>query len=166
MDRNIFFAPPEWPPPIMVKKHPERANNACKKRNCLTIGDFQTQSEILKEHFIEKGYDPQRLDVVINEIKEMPREECLRNTLVTRTSTDHEWSFISSFHSQCKEVEAIFKAHWHFLSLDKTLKPVLILVPKFIYRKAPKVVKRILDPPSRLPSFWDKDGFCCCGKFY
>lgn len=91
------------------------------KRNCTTVSDIEMQSAILKERFIEKGYDHQELDRVINEIKDIPQEDCLGNSTVARTRTDLEWSFISSFHSQYKEVESIFKTHWHVLSLDKPL---------------------------------------------
>lgn len=48
------------------------------------------------------------------------------------------------------------------------LKAVLPLNPKFIYWKAPnfgdKLVKKILDPPTRPHAFCDRDGFFVCWK--
>lgn len=65
-------------------------------------------------------------------------------------------------------MEAFFKEHWHVLCLDKTLNLVLPAVPKLIYRKVPNyggnVVKKVLDPPERPSSFWDRDGFFACRK--
>lgn len=81
---------------------------------------------------------------------------------------NQEWWFISNFHSQYRDVEAIFKRHWHVLGIDKTPNQVLPNNPSFIYRKAPscgdKVVKEVLDPPTRPQMPWDRAGFFACRK--
>lgn len=54
------------------------------------------------------------------------------------------------------------------MRLDKSLMNVLPIKPKFIYRKAQSfgdlIVKRVVDPPSRIPSFWNQNGFFACRK--
>lgn len=92
------------------------------KRNCsTTTNDFIAQSEVVKRRFVDKGYNPQYLDTVVEEVLALPRENCLSDVVPHRK----EWGFISGFYSQYKEIESIFEVHWHVLLLDKTLKPVL-----------------------------------------
>lgn len=65
-----------------------------------------------------------------------------------------QWSFISDFNCEYKEVESIFSKHWHILMMDKALKTVLPVKSSFIYRKAPNfgdnIVQKIIDPPLKL----------------
>lgn len=79
-----------------------------------------------------------------------------------------EWKLISNFQSQYKEIEDIFKRHWHMLCMDKVLKETLPENPSFIYRKTPnfgdRIVKKVLNPPNRPCMFWDHAGFFSCRR--
>lgn len=81
----------------------------------------------------------------------------MKDAIHLPNATNQEWSFISGFHAQYKEVEAIFSSHWHILLMDRVLKPALPPKPGFIYRRLPnyvdKIVKKVLDPPSKRPIF-------------
>lgn len=116
---------------------------------------------------MEKGYNEVILDKII-ELSMIPRDDYLRDVASLWDMNSQEWSFFSGCHSQFREVENIFRIHWHVLLLDKVLKTVIPAKPKFIYRKAlnygDKVVKKVIDQPSRPPSFWDRDGFFSCRK--
>lgn len=61
-----------------------------------------------------------------------------------------------------------FNQHWHILLLDKKLSTILPPRPQFIYKKAPSyedlVVKKVLDPPTKPQSFWDRNGFFACRR--
>ena len=176
METKVFFKPTDRNSflPMQSGHHPAWLKNIPKgqlmrvKRNCSTLEDYDEQSEILKGRFREKGYNAQKLNAISEEIKIIPRVDVLKNSVKSSNFKDYEWSFMSSFHSQYKEVEAILQNHWHILCLDKTLKPVLPANPKFIYRKAPnfgdKVVKKVLDQPAKPASFWEQKGFFACRR--
>lgn len=52
--------------------------------------------------------------------------------------------------------------------MDKVLHSVLPCRPKFIYRRllsfADKIVQKVLDPPSRPSTFWDRNVFFSCRR--
>lgn len=110
------------------------------------------------------------MEKLVEEIRNIPRESCLQSKPISSvpTSNTKEWGFISQFHTQYKEFEAIFNQHWHILLLDKKLGSVLPPKPQFIYRKAPnhgdRIVKKVLYPPTRPQSFWNQNGFFACRK--
>lgn len=104
---------------------------------------------------------------IIDSVGNISRESCLEDRPSVESSK-HEWGFISNFHVQYREIEKIFKQHWHILRMDKTLNQSLPISPSFIYRKAPNfgdmVVKKVLDPPIRPVMFWDQAGFYACRR--
>ena len=138
------------------------------KRNCSELEDFLTQSQVIKNKFIEKGYRADTLDALILDLANTPRDNFMCNGAKVDITGSREWNFLSDFHSQYREVENIFSTHWHVLSMDKTLAPILPSKPGFIYRRASniadRVVRKVLDPPSRPATFWDRDGFFACKK--
>lgn len=52
--------------------------------------------------------------------------------------------------------------------MDKKLNTALPLTPQFIYRKAPsfgdRAIKKVIDPPTRPQSFWDRNDFFACRR--
>lgn len=166
-DRNSFLPMHSGHHPLWLRNVP-KGQMMRVRRNCSSLEDYDQQAMILKNRFVEKGYKSQHLDWIMEEIRALPREHCLRNTNIVETNLDHEWSFISSFHSQFREVENIFHKHWHVLCLDRTLSSVLPAKPKFIYRKAPNfgdlIVKKVIDPPGRNTNFYNQNGFFACRK--
>lgn len=149
-DRNSYL-------PITSGHHPLWLKNIPKgqimrvKRNCSEETEFFLQSKILTERFEAKGYKPEMLKKVVEEVAALPRAVCLQEASQEMPSKkvnnrNDEWGFISQFHSQYKEVEDIFRKHWHILLMDKKLTNVLPSAPQFIYRKntnfGDKVVKK------------------------
>lgn len=84
------------------------------------------------------------------------------------SNDQHQLSFISSFHCQYKEVENIYRRHWHILGRDRHLGEILNNQPRFIYRRAPNsgdlVVKKLLDPPDQQALKINLKGFFACRK--
>lgn len=123
------------------------------RRNCTELEDYHTQVKILRDKFIQKGYQEKMLSKTIQEIANTPRDHCFGKKQPVAMSDQHQMRFITGFHFQFKDVEAIFKKHWHILSRDRQLEGILPSLPKFVYRRAPnfgdRVVKKILDPPGQ-----------------
>lgn len=104
--------------------------------------------------FVQKGYTEESLNKIIQEVSEIPRELCLKKKPeVQMPNSQHQLGFISNFHCQYKEIENIYKKHWHILCRDRHLGELLRNQPKFIYRGVPnlgdRIVKKILDPPDQ-----------------
>ena len=80
----------------------------------------------------------------------------------------NEVPFISGFPRQYRQVEAVFKRHWHILMKDKDLAKSISDVPKFIYKRAPglrnKIAPNVPDPPKKLVTFLDGSGFHYCTR--
>lgn len=80
LETQVYFKPTDHSSflPLQSGHHPLWLRNIPKgqimrvKRNCSTVDDFVVQSEELKDRFIEKGYTPQRLDAIVDEIKAIP----------------------------------------------------------------------------------------------
>lgn len=126
---NVYFKPTDHYNylPLHSGHHPLWLKNIPKgqitrvRRNCTKDEDFLAHSNILKERFIQKDYDGNILENLIQEIKEVPQQSILIDK-ERDINTNQEFAFISNFHSQFKEVETIFKKHWHILCLDKVFK--------------------------------------------
>lgn len=173
---KVYFKPTDSNSylPSSSGHHPKWLKNIPKgqltrvKRNCSNKADFLRQAQVVRKKFVEKGYVGETLDSTIQELAVRPRDSFLIDQPKVQNNDNHEWSFISGFHSQFREVEDIFNAHWHVLCMDKTLGPSLPCRPKFIYRRAhsfaDKIVRKVLDPPSRPLTFWDKKGFYSCRR--
>lgn len=166
-DRNSYL-------PISSGHHPLWLRNIPKgqimrvKRNCSEDAQFLAQSKILTKRFEARGYDPEILKRVVEEVALIPRITCLQEAnpvgsevLLAEKNHNREWGFISQFHAQYKEVEEIFKKHWHILLMDKKLTTVLPAVPQFIYRKTTsfgnRIVKKVIDPPKCPQTFWEQE---------
>ena len=83
------------------------------------------------------------------------------------SNSQHQWGFLTGFHSQYKDIEMIFRKHQYILARDTHLGTVIPEQPRFIYRKAlnfgDRVVQKILDPPN--PSIKiDLKGFYPCRR--
>lgn len=165
-DRNSYI-------PIQSGHHPRWLRNIPKgqfmriRRNCTEDTDYYDQASLIKQRFVEKGYKESSLNHIMQEVGNTTQN----NLLEPRTrppNKQHEWGFITGYHEQYKDVEAIFRKHWNILKLDKVLNEQLPSVPPFIYRKAPsfgdQIVKKVLDPPKKLQMFWDRPGFTACRR--
>lgn len=176
MGTKVYFKPTDSNSylPTLNGHHPMWLRNIPKgqmmrvRRNCSNGHDYRAQAAILKKKFMEKGYSVTNLDGIIEDLSQLSRTDCLKDVAPLRDINSLEWSFISGYHSQFREVEQIFLSHWHILLLNRTLKDFIPSRPKFIYRKAlnygDRIVKKVIDPPNKPPSFWDKDGFFACRK--
>lgn len=141
------------------------------KRNCTIEEDYKDQAHILKERFMKKGYSEMSLNNQINEVNHLSRNRMLETTTKRQTAFPEVPQIILDFNAQHKEVEKLFKKHWHILKADKHLNAVLPEKPKFIYKRAPtirdKVVKNVIEPPPRnLFTFFSGTGFYPCKHCY
>ena len=137
-DRNGFVPTSSCHNPLWIGAVP-KGQYMRLKRNCDTDEDFCIQAKHLTNRFLEKGYAADTLQQVFNQVSVIDRKTLL--TSKPKKEFKSEAAFISGFHRQYRQVEAIFKRHWPILMKDKDLKSSISGVPKFIYRKAPGLRK-------------------------
>lgn len=126
--------------PVQSGHHPQWLRNIPKgqfmhiRRNCSQDSDYAIQAAVIKQRFIEKGYNEPSLDKMIEEVGKSSQELMLIPKERIQNQK-HEWGFISQYHKQYREIESIFKKHWNILTMDKIFKSALPDTPPFIYRK-------------------------------
>lgn len=62
---------------------------------------------------MEKRYNEANVAKIIEDLSVIPRVDCLADAAPLWDMNIKEWSFISGYHSQFREVENIFMSHWH-----------------------------------------------------
>lgn len=70
-DRNSFLPTHSGHHPLWLKNVP-KGQMMRVRRNCSTLEDFDQQSSVLKKRFEDKGYKPQHLDSIVEEIRALP----------------------------------------------------------------------------------------------
>ena len=165
-DRNSYLSIRSGHHPAWIKNIP-KGQFLRVRRNCTEYSDYVEQANTLKRRFVQKGYDESNLNDIIQEVAEVPREQCLKKREAAESNNQHQWGFLTGFHAQYKEIETIFRKHWYILSKDIHLGGTIPEQPRFIYRKAPsfgdRVVRKILDPPNPYIKI-DLRGFFPCRK--
>ena len=137
------------------------------KRNCNSSDDYQRQTNILIDRFVEKGYERNRLEKTRSEVNSMNRNEMLKDKERKPPETN-DVTFVTGFSADYRAVEKIITKHWPIIRGDADLNKILPAKPKFIYRRARRIrdtlVKNVPDPPKKMTTFFDQKGFYRCGK--
>lgn len=105
-DRNSYLPSFSGRRPLWLKNIPKEQIMRV-RRNCSEDTNFILQSETLTVRFEARGYDPQYLEKVIEEVGSVSRDICLRERDSHPTlelNKNKEWGFILWFHAQYKEV--------------------------------------------------------------
>lgn len=133
------------------------------RRNCTEISDYKQQAKLIEERYIKKGYIRPFLQQKIEEVGNIERETLLRNK-EKRELNFSETPLILDYNIQYRKLETIIRKHGNILSADRHLVQLLLIRPRFIYRRAPTlrdlVAKSVLDPPSKKTfTFLEGKGF-------
>lgn len=140
------------------------------RRNCTRIADYYQQAELLKIRFLQKGYNKKKLEEAIEEVGAMERSTLLQpKQRVIPANNKAEFSLITGFNIQHRQIEQILRKHWHILQEDKVLGPVLPPRPHVIYRKAANLATKLtssaIDEPKTI-KIPDLKGFFRCGRCF
>ena len=142
------------------------------RRNCTIEADFLTQSQVLAQRFVQKGYSTSDIDQEIERVRLMDRDVIIADKpcdpTVIEANINHK--ILLDYNIQHKKFERIIVKHWAVLKGDTVLGPVLPERPQFVYKKAPAlrdlIAPGVIDPPiiprPRLFNFLS--GFYACGR--
>lgn len=124
------------------------------RRNCTRTSDFLAQSRVLKNRFVEKGYNCEVLDFEINKVLSIERSSTLVERPREGVDSRYRCSFFTTYSTQSKQIREIFKKHWKVLQSDRLLGPVLPECAGVIFRGARsiqgQVALNMIDPPKKL----------------
>lgn len=122
-------------------------------QNCSNLQDYENQSNILIDRFVEKGYKRKSLETLKEKVRLMDRNIMIEGKKYKKKNQHIEVAFLTGYNRQHKSVK-VLKKHWSILQSDTTLKSILPNKPTFIYRRAPSVRNRLvhnaLDPPRQI----------------
>lgn len=131
------------------------------------MADYQKQTEILIERFMDKGYERKELERIREQIWHLDRND-LSQSKNRSNKTKDKVPFIIGFNSQYRTLEGIVKNNWSIICNDPHLSQILPSKPTFIYRRAKRIrdmiVKNVPDLPKRMTTFFHHKGFYRCGK--
>lgn len=142
------------------------------RRNCTRIEDYDYQSNILTNMFIDKGYQKEFLNKEKLEVAGLSRDNLLKDRVqTTEEDVNDGISMVLNYSLQNNEVQKIIRKYWNVLKQDVHLKEILPEKPKIIFKRAPnlrdRLVHNVVEPPLQKPSmFWDLKGFYGCGRCY
>lgn len=134
----------------------------CIRWNCSKLEDFNHQAGILKDRFIQKGYD-----VTYLEISDLDRKVLLKPKKRKKENVlEHQLAFLTTFSRQHKWVKKTLAKYWKVLKEDSVLGPALPDRPKVIFKRT-HALKDLFAPiqlkkPSNLIMFVILNGFCPC----
>lgn len=135
------------------------------RHNCDLMGDYYTQTNILIESFVAKGYNRYELEHTRDKVRNMDREIILQNKTREQNQKD-KVPFITGFNKQYKVLERIVKKNWPIISNDPHLNKILPSKPTFIYRRAKgsETKRMFLTPQRKCPLSLTTKVFFRCGK--
>ncbi|XP_075450940.1 uncharacterized protein LOC142492137 [Ascaphus truei] len=121
------------------------------RRNCSLLSDFESQSVLLFDKFIERGYDRALLTKSLAKVYDMDRESLLIQNKTKIVTEDRNIDnvikvpFVTEYNSVSRNIQKIIGNSWNILCNDPILGPSLQSTPSFIYRRA-KNLKHYLAP--------------------
>lgn len=127
-----------------------------------------TQSAILKDRFLEKGYASIDLDTEIDLISRIDRNSLLQVHPKKATDNKFRWSFFTTYSIQSRQIKEILKKHWGVLQYDRYLGPILPERARVIFRGAQSIQGQIapyvIDPLKKVSFFSQCKGYFPCRK--
>ena len=138
------------------------------RRNCSDDDMYFLQAAMLRERFIEKGYDTSSVDMELRQVALIERDSLLQDKEPRPNDDSYKFSMLTSYSNQHRDVQNIINKHWDILKSDKVLGPSLPEQAKVIFRGAPtlrnSIAPNVVDPPERPVFFQDMKGYYPCKK--
>lgn len=138
------------------------------RRNCTDVDTFISQAEVLKQRFLDKGYNQADLDTELQRVTNIDRNTLLVTKQKRDPDTTYKWALSTTYSIQHKQIKSIMRKHWGVLRQDNILGKILPEQAKIIFRGAPslqgQVAPNIINPPARPSFFHDWTGFYPCKK--
>lgn len=137
------------------------------RRNCTNQDDFVQEASILRERFLEKGYDDNELEVAFRSALDRNKDDLLIPKL--RSQDDSlKFSFVTTYSNQHYEIKKIMQRHSKVLQGDRVLGSNLPDMPRIVHRGVPplklQIAPNVVDPPKQLSFFQNMGSFFPCRK--
>ena len=90
-------------------------------------------SEELSKFFVKRGFKPQKVESVRNEVLQMDRAQFLKD--IPKPSRDPQTILVCDWHPSLKKVPSILKEHFHLLKSDRKLSKFFTAIPTVAFRR-------------------------------
>lgn len=139
------------------------------RHNCIEIDDYRAQAGVLKDRHVEKGYDSNSLQNIIEQVGTIDRSSLLgEGTRKPNKGGAPLVPFITTFSTQHNQIKRIIRNHWHLLSNGRVIKTFLPTNPQVVFRCVPSlrdnVAPNVVDPTKKLAFFQNLIGYHQCQK--
>ncbi|XP_073508936.1 uncharacterized protein [Phyllobates terribilis] len=104
------------------------------RRICSSDAKFETQADLLKHRFRERGYSDKIIQRSYRRAKFSRRKDLLYKKQTPETTDVVR--FISTFNAKSSEIWTALKKHWRILQLDPSLAPYISKNPTITYRRS------------------------------
>lgn len=138
------------------------------RMNCANLDTFKNQANVLRQRFLDKGYDQGEVNLDLSRVLQIERSALLVDKPRRDPDESLKWSVLTSFSVQHKQIKSIIEHHWNVLRKDRILGTLLPERAKVTYRGAPslrsKIALNVINPPVRTSFFHNLIGYYPCKK--
>ena len=103
------------------------------KKICAETSDLSKNLQVLKESFINLGFNEKFLDTEFQRISEIERDALL--TLKSKEKDQKRIPFIIAYNKTFQNIKQILNKHWHLLQINSNLRTVIEQEPLIAYRR-------------------------------
>ena len=117
--------------PTSCKKGLVKAEMLHVQRICSLDTDYRKQSEVMRSHFLKRGFENDSINRAIKEVGEIPRESLLEYRTKEKTS---RIPLVLQFHPRLWGVSQVLQKHFPILNSSERLKKVFQEPPMVAFR--------------------------------
>ena len=104
------------------------------KRICSEEKDFDSHAQVMKTHFVARGYSEKNLDRTITEVKKLKREDLLKDKDLN-SSKDPQSIFVCTWHPKLNNLKLLLQECHKILDADPRLKKIFTEKPTVAFRR-------------------------------
>lgn len=122
--------------PVSCKKGLIKGEMLRVRRICSSDSDFLKQSEIMRTHFLKRGFNNDSINAATKEVKEIPRDTLLEYKEKRKNS---RIPFVLQYHPRMRGVSHVLKKHFSILTSSERLKKAFLEPPMVAFRRLPSL---------------------------
>lgn len=131
-DAHLYLNPQSCHPNHVIKNIP-KGQFIRIKRICSSNEEFVKHSNILRQHFINRGFSIKTVSNALNQVNKIDRKELLKNS--QKETKDSQTTFVLTWHPKLKPISSIIKKNYNIISNDPKLSTIFPDKPTVAYRR-------------------------------
>ena len=103
------------------------------KKICAETSELSKNLQVLKESFINRGFEEKFLDTEFQRLSEIKRDALL--TPKSKEKDQKRIPFITTYNKTLPNVKQIINKHWHLLQINSNIRTAFEQEPLIVYRR-------------------------------